>query len=73
MHNHVLCSQFGEFTCTFAGLKICHTKDLVVYVVSFILDGNKLILKEKISDPLLVSPNDLVMINEIQFYITNDK
>ena len=42
------------------------------YVVSFILDGNKLILKEKISDPLLVSPNDLVMINENQFYITND-
>ena len=42
------------------------------FVISFILNGDRLILREEISDPLLVSPNDLVMINEDQFYITND-
>jgi len=42
------------------------------FIVSFIFDKGRLSLRKKISDPMLVSPNDLVMINENQFYVTND-
>ncbi|MDC1051082.1 SMP-30/gluconolactonase/LRE family protein, partial [Candidatus Marinimicrobia bacterium] len=41
-------------------------------VVCFTLVDNQLIFIKEILSPLLVSPNDLVMINENQFYITND-
>ncbi len=41
-------------------------------VISFILADNRLVFIKEIISPLLVSPNDLVMINENQFYITND-
>ena len=41
-------------------------------VISFILIDNQLVFIKEIISPLLVSPNDLVMINKNQFYITND-
>ena len=41
-------------------------------VISFSLVDSRLVFIKEISSPLLVSPNDLVMINENQFYITND-
>ncbi len=41
-------------------------------VISFILINNELVVIKEISSPLLVSPNDLVMIDKDKFYITND-
>ena len=38
----------------------------------FILKNNQLEPINKITDILLVSPNDIAMINENQFYVTND-
>ena len=42
------------------------------FVEFFILKNNKLVSIKRVSDPLLVSPNDLVMVDHNQFYITND-
>ena len=54
----------------------------VVYVVNHTSAGhsievfnlNRMILThmKTITDPMLISPNDLVMVNESQFYVTND-
>ena len=41
-------------------------------VISFILINNELVVIKEILSPLLVSPNDLVMVNKDTFYITND-
>ena len=42
------------------------------FIMSFMLSDDKLILLNEISDSMLVSPNDIVMINQNQFYVTND-
>ena len=42
------------------------------YIEIFELLNNQLLPINKISDELLVSPNDLVMIDEDKFYVTND-
>jgi len=41
-------------------------------VEKFALFGDSLVHKESISDPALISPNDLVAIDENHFYVTND-
>lgn len=38
----------------------------------FKLIGNSLIHEKTISDPALISPNDVVMVDENNFYVTND-
>ena len=38
----------------------------------FHLINNKLIYQNTLRDPLLISPNDIVAINDNQFYVTND-
>ena len=42
------------------------------FVEVFIFENNQLKHINKITDALLISPNDIVMLNENQFYITND-
>jgi arylesterase/paraoxonase len=42
------------------------------FVELFELDGNSLIHKEKLRDPLMISPNDIVSIDGKRFYFTND-
>ncbi|GAA4278191.1 SMP-30/gluconolactonase/LRE family protein [Aquimarina mytili] len=38
----------------------------------FTLDDNTLIFEKSITDPSLISPNDIVLIDENKFYVTND-
>jgi len=38
----------------------------------FVIENNKLVFIKKIMDPALISPNDLVMVDENRFYVTND-
>ncbi|SNR32219.1 SMP-30/gluconolactonase/LRE family protein [Lutibacter flavus] len=38
----------------------------------FNLKGKKLIFEKSLVDPLIISPNDVVLINDTQFYFTND-
>ena len=42
------------------------------FIEFFYYDNTKLKHLKTISSPLLVSPNDIVLINESQFYVTND-
>ena len=41
-------------------------------IEAFVFQDDRLIHLETISDPLLISPNDLVMLDEDRFYVTND-
>ena len=41
-------------------------------IETFVFKDHSLIHLETISDPLLISPNDLVLLDEDRFYVTND-
>ena len=41
-------------------------------IVLFEFKNNMLIFKKSIKDPMLISPNDIVLISEDEFYVTND-
>lgn len=47
-------------------------KDSVAVVERFAYRNDSLVYLETISDPLFISPNDLVAVGERQFYLTND-
>lgn len=42
------------------------------YIEEFLLNGKTLIHIKTIEDPLFISPNDLVIIDEEKYYVTND-
>lgn len=69
-HPHGIASYTGSNNQLFISV-VNHTS-AGHYIDIFKLDNNKLEHIAKLTDDLLVSPNDIVMINENQFYITND-
>ncbi len=56
---------------TYTIMAINHSKNGQSIEV-FTLHGNELVHKKTLSDPSMISPNDLVMLDENRFYFTND-
>ncbi|MBT3216338.1 MAG: hypothetical protein HOD97_04645 [Candidatus Marinimicrobia bacterium] len=48
-----------------------HTKEADLIELFDLVDG-LLIHRQSLSDPIMISPNDLVLVNTNQFYVTND-